>query len=29
MPEGLKLNVIYPMIHRSVKTLNVIGSLKS
>lgn len=29
MPEGLKLNVIHPRIHRSVKRLNVAGSLKS
>ena len=29
MPEGLKLNVIHPMIHRSVKILNVTGRLKS
>lgn len=29
MPEGLKLNVIHPLIHRFVKILNVTGSLKS
>ena len=29
MLEGLKLNVIHPMMHRSVKILNVTASLKS
>lgn len=29
MPEGPKLNVIHPMLHRSVKILNVAGGLKS